>query len=93
MTSALLLPQSMVKFVLIGAFVSDSCVTRDVVLGYLSEIIASVFRPGVAALALAVGASVILADSEVTSYKSYTVNAMDLSCSGLLRPVCSAFDS
>jgi hypothetical protein len=58
---------------------------------YLSEIIATVMRPSVAALVLCIGAG-MAAGSGGKLPGGHTVNkSIEISCQGVLKPICQAF--
>lgn len=59
---------------------------------YLSEIMSTLFRPSVAALLIAGGAAIIGADSTPNSVRINQADLTDLSCNGLFKPICRAFD-
>lgn len=56
---------------------------------YLSEVVSTIFRPSVAALFLAVGAGMASEGSQLPG--GHKVNMIDLSCAGVLSPICEVF--
>ena len=59
---------------------------------YLSEVISTVFRPSVVAVVIAVGAG-IASSAESTLPGGHSSKTIDVSCSGVLGPICKAVSS
>lgn len=57
----------------------------------LAEVIASVFRPSVAALAIAAALAAVTLDTDKHSISRSQIDITDLSCGGLFKPFCRAF--
>ncbi|WP_298295773.1 hypothetical protein [uncultured Litoreibacter sp.] len=55
---------------------------------FLTNIVAAVFRPSVAAMSIAMAVAIITVDGTSHSISAGTVDITDLSCSGLFKPVC-----
>jgi len=62
-------------------------------MSYLNEIIASVFRPSVAALSIAAALAVVTLDTDKHSVSQRQVDITNLSCGGLFKPFCQAFSN
>ena len=60
-------------------------------MSFVTEIISTVFRPSVAALAIAGALAVVTLDTDKHSISQQQVDVTDLSCSGLFKPFCRAF--
>lgn len=54
----------------------------------LTDLIANVFRPSVAALAIAVAVAVVTIDGNQHVISMDRVDVTDLSCNGLFKPFC-----
>jgi len=59
----------------------------------LAEVIASVFRPAVAALAIALALAVVTLDTNKNSVSQTQMDITDWSCGGLFKPFCRAFSN
>ena len=55
---------------------------------FLTNIVASVFRPSVAALSIALALAIVTVDGSKNSISAGVVDVTDLSCGGLFKPVC-----
>ena len=60
-------------------------------MSYLIDIVATIFRPAVAGLAIAVALAAVTLDTDNHSISQSQLDITDLSCSGLFKPLCRAF--
>lgn len=55
---------------------------------FVFDLVASVFRPSMAALAIAAALAVVSVDNNSLTVSTGVVDATNLSCSGLFKPLC-----
>jgi len=55
---------------------------------FLFDLVSSVFRPAVAALAIAGALAIVSIDNNGLTVSNSVVDISDFSCSGVLRPFC-----
>ncbi len=55
---------------------------------FLTDLIANVFRPSVAALAIAAAVAIVTVDGNQHVVSMDRVDVTDLSCNGLFKPFC-----
>ena len=56
---------------------------------FIADIIQSVFRPSLAALAISVAIAIVSIENSPYTVENTKVNLNELGCSGLLHPVCN----
>ncbi len=56
---------------------------------FVFDLVSSVFRPSVAALAIAAALAVVSVDNNTLTVSTSVVDVTNLSCSGLFKPFCN----
>jgi len=55
---------------------------------FIVDIVSSVFRPAMAALAIAAALAVVSVDNNGLTVSNSVIDISELGCSGLLKPIC-----
>jgi hypothetical protein len=55
---------------------------------FLFDLVSSVFRPAIAALAIAAALAIVSVDNNALTVSNSVVDISELGCSGMLKPIC-----